>query len=380
MYDYTDDNDPQELIQLCSTVRRFAEQQLRVSPEQKPAFRRSDFEQMARLGLCGMSAAESHGGSGLPLSAQSAAIFELSRAQLGPAIYLSVHLMVARLLAASAVNPEQQVLLRKLCSGEFLAAFCLTEAGAGSDAAHLSTKAQSTEDGYVLNGEKIYITSGGEADLYLVFARAGESRDDISAFVVTKSAPGLSFGKPERKMGCEGAPITSVHFENCRLPQSALVGSAGQGYRLALSGLNSGRVNIAAAACGLASRALELATAHARTRQQFGRALSQFQGIQFMLSDMLIGLRGAILLTRDAASAIDRGSRGNARASIAKCFATDAAMRITTDAVQALGGAGYLAEYEVERLMRDAKMLQIVEGTNQIQRIIIARSLLDNGA
>ena len=199
----------------------------------------------------------------------------------------------------------------------------------------------------------------------------------MSAFVVERDAPGLTIGKTERKMGCTGAPIASLHFDRCRVSSTALLGNEGEGLKIALSGLNSGRVSIAAAACGLASRSLELACAHALSRSQFGTPIAQFQGIQFMLADMMMKTRAAILLTRDAAIRLDAGASDNLAASIAKCFATDAAMAVTTDGVQALGGAGYLEEYEVERLMRDAKMLQIVEGTNQIQRMVIAKAILN---
>lgn len=369
------DSDPPELRELSSQLGRFAEERLRVAAGEEPQFRRGDFDAMAALGLTGMSIAESLGGTALSSLASAALLFELSRAQLGPAIYLSVHAMVGRILSPFADAHAET--LRALASGQALGAFCLTEAQAGSDAAALQTKAVRDGESYTLSGEKIYITSAGAADIYLVFARTGEpGAKGISAFVVPRSAPGISFGAPEKKMGCGGSPIAAVHFDGCRVPASARCGVEGEGYKIALSALSSGRVNIAACACGVASRALELAVSHLQERKQFGKALAEFQGLQFMVADCAMQLRAAILMTREAARELDAGAK-SASASMAKCFATDAAMRITTDCVQLLGGAGYLAEYRVEGLMRDAKMLQIVEGTNQIQRMLIARELLE---
>ncbi|MCL4166995.1 UNVERIFIED_CONTAM: hypothetical protein GTU68_051583, partial [Idotea baltica] len=265
-------------------------------------------------------------------------------------------------------------------AGEKLAAFALTEATAGSDAASLKTSAVQNEKGFLLNGEKIYISNAEHADVFLVFARINEKADDskIAAFLIEKQQDGLNIGKAEPKMGCHGSSISSLLLENCQLPKTALLGETNQGFKIALSGLAPGRVSIAAAACGISSSAIQIAGNHLKNRKQFGQSLSEFQGLRFMLADMLIQQRSAILGTRASCEEIDsieaQGSRPkNSIASFAKCAATDAAMSITTDAVQLLGGAGYLKEYQVEKLMRDAKMLQIVEGTNQIQREIIAK-------
>ena len=287
--------------------------------------------------------------------------------------------MVSKLIAQwhNISDSLWQPLLTSLAEGKKLAAFALTEPEAGSDAASLRTRATRDGESYLLSGEKSYITSAPHADLFLVFARTAEDRTKgISAFVVERNTPGLSIGKAERKMGCTGAPIASLSFDQCKVAASLRLGTEGDGLKIALSGLNGGRVSIAAAACGLASRSLELACRHANSRVQFGNPIAHFQGIQFMLADMAIKARAAVLVTRDAARRLDAGSAENFPASVAKCFATDAAMEITTDGVQIFGGAGYLEEYEVERLMRDAKMLQIVEGTNQIQRQVIAKSIL----
>ena len=369
------DLDSIELRQLCQTLERFGEKHLSKPGVESNSFSRNDFEELAKLGVTAMSVDEKHGGSPMSNLAVAASIFELARAELGPAIYTSVHLMVAKLINGPAKTEYHFDILRRLSSGTDLGAFCLTEAGAGSDAASLQTSAKKTADGFILNGEKIYITSAGLADVYLVFAR-NEEDQKISAFVLEKGQTGLSFGKPENKMGCEGAPIANVRFENCKIPEQALLGNLGEGYKIALSGLNSGRINIAAAACGLCSKALHLATEYAQTRKQFKRAIGEFQAIQVMLADMYTKTSGAIELSRRAAQLLDQGDTKSVHASSAKCFATDAAMEITTNGVQILGGAGYIRDYGMEQLMRDAKMLQIVEGSNQIQRILIARELL----
>lgn len=380
--DFVPPDDPIELRDLAGSVRRFAKDLLAVPQGADPQFRRADFEAMAQLGLTGMVLPESHGGSALGAVPAAVTIFEIARLQLGPAIYLSVHLMVSKLIAdwsarGGAIDAERDALLRRLASGEMLAAFALTEPGAGSDARALRLRADRVDGGYRLTGEKIYITSGTVADVYLVFARTSEDPTrGISAFIVPRSADGIQPGKAEKKMGCEGAPISALHFDQCFVPLSARLADEGLGLKIAMSGLNGGRTNIAAAACGIASRAIELSCEHVRTRQQFGQAVGAFQGVRFMLADMATKLQASILLTREAARRMAEGPYANTPSAMAKRFATDAAMEITTDAVQLLGGAGYLADYEVERLMRDAKMLQIVEGTNQIQRVLISRWLL----
>jgi alkylation response protein AidB-like acyl-CoA dehydrogenase len=291
--------------------------------------------------------------------------------------------MVAGLISRFGSDAQKSSILPKLVSGEYLAAFALTEPHAGSDAAALSTEAKPDGNEFVLRGNKCYITSAGFADLYLVFARTPtDTGTEISAFLVPADTPGLSIGKPEKKMGCELSPIASLFLEDVRVPASALLGPLHEGFKVALSGLAGGRVNIAACANGIAATAIDLAVKHLKDRRQFGHALAEFQGLQFMVAEMYSKLRAAQLLTMDAAHQLDAQRLGKAglntklSSSLAKCFATDAAMSITTDAVQLLGGAGYIKEYTVERLMREAKMLQIVEGANQVQRMIVARELL----
>ncbi len=377
MNSFTSPLDSSELRELGSVVAKYAQERASRHADDEIEYRRADFEDMAKLGLSGMSLPEKFGGTDFDALSIATALFEISRAEMGPAIYLSVHLMVCKLISSWIEDETHLALLQDMAAGKKLGAFALTEASAGSDASALKTSAISQGDAYLLNGEKIYITSSGQADVYLVFARTSdEGKRGISAFIVPATSEGISFGAKEGKMGCEGSPIASVLFENCRVPQSAMLGKAGDGYKIALSGLNGGRVNIAAAACGVSAHALELATSYAQERKQFGKPISDFQGLQFMLADMAIRLRASIELTRNAAALLDHGTSSNGPASIAKCFATDSAMAITTDAVQIFGGAGYLRDYPVEGLMRDAKMLQIVEGTNQIQRLVISRELL----
>lgn len=370
-------NDDLALLSLAQGVRRFAEKEIQVAPGIDPSFSREQFTKMAALGLSGATVPEIYGGTKLSTLETSLILFEISRTQLGPAIYLSVHQMVSKILSNYWKSESAPIEIKKLATGEMLGAFCLTEAGAGSDASALKTKAEIKDSGYELTGEKIYITSAGLADLYLVFARTSpDIKNGISAFVVHKDDKGISFGPHEKKMGGEGSPIAVVTFEKCLVPHERLVGQVGEGYKIALSALAGGRVSISACACGVASKATELALNFSKQRSQFGKNISEFQGIQFMLADMFTRTKAAILLTREAALAMANNDSTVLLASAAKCFATDAAMQTTTDAVQVFGGAGYLKDYEVERLMRDAKMLQIVEGTNQIQRMVIARELL----
>ena len=340
------------------------------------------FQSMCDAGLGGLSIPEEYGGLGTS-AVTAAAVFEaISRHDLGPAIFLSVHAMVCGLINRHGTEEQKQKYLPKLASGEMLAAFALTEPHAGSDTAAISTEATILPEGFSLQGNKCYITSAGFADLYLVFARTRDGEElKVSGFLVPSDSPGLTFGKPEKKMGGELSPISSVFFDDMKLPKDALLGKLHGGRKVALSGLAGGRVNIAACANGISRAAIEDSIAYLKERHQFGKPLASFQGLQFMLADMHMKLTAAQLLTTEAAADLDSIARGNTEnsklsSSTAKCFATDAAMEITTNAVQLFGGAGYIKDYTVERYMRDAKMLQIVEGANQIQRVIISRELI----
>lgn len=341
---------------------------------------RTLFESLAELGLAGISVPEALGGIEASAITSSIIMEELAAVDLGPAIFVSVHAMVCGLISKFGSQAQQSAMLPLLAAGTQLAAFALTEPSAGSDAAALKTEAVAQGDQFVLRGEKCYITSAGYADLYLVFARTSSERSaGVTAFMVPANSPGLSISPAEKKMGCELSPIASLAFDGVVAPRSAVLGEVGGGFTVAMGGLAGGRVSIAACANGIARSALDRATAHLKEREQFGKKLAEFQGLQFMLADMRMKLEAAQLLTYQAAREIDANPthrRIRLFSSAAKCFATDAAMSITTDAVQLFGGAGYIREYQVERLMRDAKMLQIVEGANQLQRELIAREML----
>jgi alkylation response protein AidB-like acyl-CoA dehydrogenase len=341
------------------------------------------FSSLSSVGLAGLAIPEEYGGLESSASTIAKIFDEISLVDIGPAIFLSVHTMVSGLITRHGTDEQKQFILPKLAAGEFLGAFALTEPGAGSDASALATTATIKNDEYILNGSKCYITSAGFADLYIVFAKTVSGAEGgISAFVVPNTTAGLSIGAPEKKMGAELSPIASLYFDNARIPATALLGKLHQGFAVALSGLAAGRVNIAACANGLSQAALSSAIDHLKNREQFGKTLSNYQGLQFMIADMYQLLEASRTITAKAAHILDSDDANKdaikLSSSSAKCFATDAAMKITTDAVQLLGGAGYMQEYGVESLMRSAKMLQIVEGANQIQRMIIARAILES--
>lgn len=267
--------------------------------------------------------------------------------------------------------------MKPLAIGEKLGAYSLTEADAGSDAANLSATAVKTDNGYVLNGTKLYVTSGEVADIYAVMFRTDETQKQkgISAFVVEKGTPGFSFGPAEPKMGMNASPTTELHFDNCVIPHGNLLGEEGKGFNMALTALNGGRVSIGACATGLAQAALDYAIGYAQKRNQFGKPIISFQGLQFLVADLATELEAARLLVYRAASLMDLGEPSVMEAAMGKKFATDMAMKVTTEAVQILGGYGYMKSYPVEMYMRFAKVSQIFEGTNQVQRIVIAREL-----
>ncbi|HEV2235632.1 MAG TPA: acyl-CoA dehydrogenase family protein, partial [Ktedonobacterales bacterium] len=294
----------------------------------------------------------------------------------------SVHNMVTSLIGRFGDDEQRRRWLPRLATGEVLAAFSLSEAHAGSDAASLTTAARRDGDHYIVNGAKYWVTNAGVADLYAVMVRtdATAGARGISTLVVERGTPGFSIGKIEHKMGLHASPTGELLFADCRIPVANRLSDEGMGFKIALSGLDGGRVNIGASAVGLAQAALEVATRYARERQAFGRAIGGFEGIQFMLADMAIKIAAARLLVYQAAATMDAGGSPTLHAAMAKCFATDAAMAVTADAVQVLGGAGYVRDWPVERYMREAKVTQIVEGTNQIQRLVVARALLGTAA
>jgi alkylation response protein AidB-like acyl-CoA dehydrogenase len=372
-------NDEQREIQ--QLVRRFAQNELAPHAEEwaeRAYFPREIFPKMADLGLAGMLVPEEVGGTNLGRFLGAIVFEELARADLTTAVWLSVHNMVTSLIYRFGNDEQRQRWVTRLAAGELLGAFSLSEANSGSDAAAMTTTARREGDHYIINGSKLWVTSGGVAEVYVVMVRttAGTAHG-ISALVIEKDTPGFSFGKLEHKMGLHASPTRELLFEDCRVPVDNRLGQEGEGFKIALSSLDGGRINIGASATGLASAALEVATRYAQERKQFGRPIAAFQGIQFMLADMAMKIEAARLLVRQAAAKADEGDPAlSLYAAMAKCFATDTAMQVTTDAVQVLGGAGYVHDWPVERYMREAKVTQIFEGTNQIQRVVIARQLM----
>jgi alkylation response protein AidB-like acyl-CoA dehydrogenase len=371
----------EEQLDIRNTVRRFTEQEITPHAgtwDENNYFPREIYAQMATLGLMGITIPEGYGGGMLNRLTGALVYEELAKGDMATAGGLSVHNMVAASIARFGNNEQCQRWVPQMASGKLLGAFSLSEAGAGSDAASLQCRAERIGDAYIINGSKMWVTNGGEADIYLLMARTStiQGSAGISCLVVEKGTSGFSFGKTERKMGLHSSPTRELIFEQCSIPVSNRLGEEGQGLKIALSTLDGGRINIGAITVGVAQAAFETATAYARERQQFGKSISEFQGIQFMLADMAIKIEAARLLVYEAAYKLDQGQNASMAASMAKCFATDMAMEVTTNAVQVLGGAGYVRDYPVERYMRDVKVAQIFEGTNQIQRIVIARELL----
>jgi acyl-CoA dehydrogenase len=338
--------------------------------------------QAAELDLLGIVVPEEYGGTGLDHICFALFVEEIAAHSGTLAVILDVHTSVGtEPIVYFGNDTQKRKYLPKLAKGELLGAFALTEPEAGSDAANLKTAAVLDNGNWILNGTKTFITNVGVAGLYIVMARTNElpGARGISAFIVESDAPGLRCGEPMHKMGLRGSPTGELIFEDARVPEENLLGREGEGFKVAMKALDSGRIGISAQAIGLARGALDHAVAYARERRQFGQTIASFEGIQFMVADMATAIDAARLMTWQAAAACDRGDPFTELASMAKLFATDTAMSVTTDAVQILGGYGYIKEFPLERFMRDAKATQIYEGTNQIQRIVIARELLKGG-
>ncbi|NGN65279.1 acyl-CoA dehydrogenase [Streptomyces sp. A7024] len=339
-------------------------------------FPRELFRLLSESGLLGLPYPEEFGGGEQPYEVYLQVLEELAAARLTVGLGVSVHSLACHALAGYGTKEQKADHLPDMLGGGLLGAYCLSEPAAGSDAAALRTKAVSDGDDWVIEGTKAWITHGGVADFYTVLARTGgPGARGISAFLVPGDAPGVSAAAPERKMGLKGSPTAQVHFDGVRVPDARRIGDEGQGFAIALSALDSGRLGISACAVGLAQAAMDEALAYAAGREQFGRPIADFQGLRFMLADMATQIEAGRALYLSAARRRDAGKPFAKQAAMAKLFCTDAAMRITTDAVQILGGYGYTADFPAERYMREAKMLQIVEGTNQIQRVVVARHL-----
>ncbi|MFI0896339.1 acyl-CoA dehydrogenase family protein [Streptomyces sp. NPDC020983] len=344
--------------------------------EEAGRFPREVFTLIGRSGLLGLPYPEEYGGGGQPYEVYLQVLEELAAARLTVGMGVSVHTLSCHALARYGTKEQRAEHLPAMLGGGLLGAYCLSEPTSGSDAAALRTRAARDGDDWVLDGTKAWITHGGAADFYTVLARSGgEGARGISAYLVPGDAPGLSAAPPERKMGLKGSPTAQLHLDGVRVPDARRIGEPGQGFAIALDALDSGRLGIAACAIGLAQAALDAALGHVLERRQFGRPVADFQGLRFMLADMATGIEAGRALYLAAARLRDAGEPFAAQAAMAKLFCTDTAMRVTTDAVQLLGGYGYTADFPLERYLREAKVLQILEGTNQIQRMVVARHL-----
>jgi len=338
-------------------------------------------ENVAKLGqldLMGIPIPEEHGGLGLDFLTWAAVGEELSRSCTTTGAVFGAHLLAVFPIMTFGTDEQKQKHLAPLARGEHIGAFALTEPGAGSDAAAVSTKAERDGDGYVLNGSKIFITNGGEAQTYVIIATRDPAKGarGLVAFIVEKGTPGFEFGKNEKKMAFQSLPNRELIFTDCHLPKENLLGREGAGFLVAMRTLSVGRIGMAIGAVGLARAALEAAVPYSRQREQFGKPISSFQAIQFMLADMATEVDAARLLTWRAAWLKDQGKPYEKEAAMAKLYASEVAMRVTTKAVQIFGGYGYTRDFPVERYMREAKLFEIVEGTSEIQRMVIANHIL----
>ncbi|GAA1793659.1 acyl-CoA dehydrogenase [Luedemannella flava] len=344
--------------------------------EERGEFPEDVVKQLARCGLLGLPYPEEFGGGGQPYEVYLQVLEVLASRWLAVAEIVSVHTLACYPLAAFGRPELRAALLPELLAGDRLGAYCLSEPAGGSDAAALTTRAVRDGDGYAVTGTKAWITHAGRADVYNVFCRTGgPGAAGISCLLADAHTPGIVPQAPERTMGLRSSPVAQIAFDGARVPGDRLIGEEGQGFAIALSALDGGRLGIAACAVGLAQGALDYAVEYARGREQFGQPIIDFQGIGFLLADLATQISAARALTLAAARLRDAGRPYSLEAAKAKLFATDVAMRVTTEAVQVLGGYGYVADHPVERYFREAKVLQIVEGTNQIQRLVIARGL-----
>lgn len=361
--------------------REFADREIQpgaADRDEREAFPREVLQKMGRQGFMGIPVPEEWGGGGADFLTYIMAVEEFSRACASTGIIMAVHTsLVAMALLTYGTKEQKEKYLIKLASGQLLGAYALTEPGAGSDAASLRTSAVLNGGNYTLRGSKIFITSGGEADVYLVFATLSRERgkEGITAFIVDRESPGLSFGGKEKKMGLRASSTTEVILDDCIIPAANRLGGEGEGFKIAMSLLDGGRIGVGAQALGIARAAFAAARDYAKTREQFGRPISQFQAVAFKLADMATNIEAARLLVYRAADLKEKNLPCGKEASTAKLFASDTAVKAAIEAVQILGGYGYSREYPVERFLRDAKVTQIYEGTNQIQRLVISKQI-----
>ncbi len=371
----------QEAADLIELVREIAERQLApVAAEYEAAarFPRDIFRLLGKAGLLSLAYPEEYGGGGQPYEVYLQVLEEIGAAWMSVAVGVSVHSLSCYPLARYGSDAQKDRWLPGMLGGDQLGAYSLSEPQSGSDAAALRTRAKREgSGGFELTGTKAWVTHGGEADFYAVFARTSDDqRRGISCFLMPSDAAGFRSGTPEAKMGLTASTTTQLHLDAVPLEAGRLIGAEGDGFPIALSALDRGRLGIAACATGLAQAALDIAVGYASQREQFGQPIATFQGLAFMLADMAAAVASARATYLEAARRLDRGMPVTSQAAIAKLICTDAAMRVTTDAVQVLGGYGYTKDFPAERYMREAKVTQIFEGTNQIQRIVISRSLV----
>ena len=361
-------------------VRDFAQSEIApfVEKMEEGEFPRGILKKMGELGLMGIPVPEEFGGSEMDFISYIIAIHEISKVSATVGVILSVHTSVGtNPILYFGTEEQKQKYVPKLAAGEYLGAFCLTEPSAGSDAASLKTRAVKKDGHYVLNGSKVFITNGGEADVYIVFASTNPEAGPkgVSAFIVDKDTPGFIVGKDEHKMGLYGSRTVQLTFEDMKVPEENLLGNEGEGFKIAMSNLDSGRIGIAAQALGIAEAALEAATDYAKERVQFGKPIAAQQGVGFKLADMATSVEAAKLLIYRAAQLRSEGQKCGLEASMAKLFTSRTAVEVTTEAIQVFGGYGYTKDYPVERYFRDAKVTEIYEGTSEIQKIVISKQL-----
>ena len=367
-----------EAADLITLTRELAQKELAPRAAQAEAeekFPRDVFATLGRAGLLGLPYPEEYGGGDQPYEVYLQVLEEIAAVWSSVGVGVSVHALSCFGLVNFGTVKQKEQWLPDMLGGDLLGAYCLSEAHAGSDAAAMRTTAKRDGDDYVINGAKAWTTHGGHADFYKVMARTSDDRNGISCFLVPADIEGLTADPPEKKMGLTGSATTTMRFENVRVPVERRLGDEGQGLQIALEGLDSGRLGIAAVATGLAQGALDHAIRYAKERETFGKKIIDHQGLAFVLADMAAAVESGRATTLAAARRKDQGKPFSKEAAIAKLVATDNAMRVTTDAVQVLGGYGYTRDFPVERYMREAKVMQIFEGTNQIQRMVIGRTL-----
>jgi alkylation response protein AidB-like acyl-CoA dehydrogenase len=368
-----------EAAELFALVRDLADKEVAPRADEMEAaseFPRDVFRTLGQAGLLGLPYDERYGGGAQPYEVYLQVVEELARAWLCVGLGVSVHTLACYPVAQYGTDEQRHRWLPGMVGGDQLGAYCLSEPQSGSDAAALATRAVADGDDYVINGTKAWVSHGGVADFYNVLVRTGDDgARGISALLTPAATAGLKPARPEHKMGMRSSVTTQIAFDGARVPRDNLIGAEGEGFAIAMTALDGGRLGIAACAVGVAQAAFDVALRYASQREQFGKPIIDFQGVSFMLADMATGIEAARALYLAAARRRDAGQSYRRQAAMSKLFASDVAMRVTTDAVQVLGGYGYVEDYRVERYMREAKVLQIVEGTNQIQRLVIGRSL-----